>query len=135
MKKPTGDLLIVGASGYIGSCLYSRAKEAGPAIGTSSLGGNALLPFRLDAPTDFDYGQIHPGTVVLLTAAISSPDICRQDHDKAWAVNVTGTSKFIQCVIDCGARVIFFLVTRYLVSKSCLSMKQLTATLLANMPK
>lgn len=44
----------------------------------------------------------------MLTAAISAPDICAREHDRAWAVNVTNTSSFIQSVIDRGARVIFF---------------------------
>jgi len=52
--------------------------------------------------------MIRPGDVVMLTAAISAPDICAREHDRAWAVNVTGTSIFIQSVIDCGARVVFF---------------------------
>lgn len=107
MKKDIA-LFIVGAKGYVGSALFASANKAGSAIGTSSLGGNDLLPLRLDAPAKFEYGKIHPGDVVLLTAAISAPDICAREHDRAWAVNVTGTSSFIQSVIDCGARVVFF---------------------------
>lgn len=99
---------IVGATGYVGSALFANANKVGSALGTSSSGGNDLLPLRLDAPADFDYGEIHSGDVVLLTAAISAPDICAREHDRAWAVNVTGTSSFIQSVIDCGARVVFF---------------------------
>lgn len=106
--KNNSTLFIVGARGYVGNTLFTIAKKAGPAIGTSSLGGNDLLPLRLDAPAEFDYGKIRPGDVVLLTAAISAPDICAREHDRAWAVNVTGTSSFIQSVIDRGVRVVFF---------------------------
>lgn len=106
--KNSSTLFIVGAKGYVGSALFASANKAGSALGTSSSDGNALLPLRLDAPADFDYGKIHPGDVVLLTAAISAPDICAREHDRAWAVNVTGTSTFIQSVIDRGARVVFF---------------------------
>lgn len=106
--KNSSTLLIVGATGYVGSALFANANKAGSALGTSSSGGNDLLPLRLDAPADFDYGKIRSGDVVLLTAAISAPDICAREHDRAWAVNVTGTSSFIQSVIDCGARVVFF---------------------------
>lgn len=101
-------LFIVGARGYLGSALFASANKAGSAIGTSSLGGNDLLPLRLEAPAEFDYGMIHLGDVVLLTSAISTPDICAREHERAWAVNVTGTSSFIQRVIDHGARVVFF---------------------------
>ena len=45
---------------------------------------------------------------MFLTAAISAPDICAREHDRAWAVNVTGTSAFITGAIKRGARVIFF---------------------------
>ena len=106
--KINSTLYVVGASGYIGSALFAPANKAGFVIGTSSSGGSDLLPLRLDTPAEFDYGQIRPGDVVLLTAAISAPDICAREHDRAWAVNVTGTSSFIQSVIDRGARVIFF---------------------------
>jgi dTDP-4-dehydrorhamnose reductase len=59
-------------------------------------------------PDEFDYRLIHPSDVVLLTAAISAPDICAQEYARAWGVNVTGTSRFIRNVIDRGGRVIFF---------------------------
>jgi len=102
------NVFVVGARGYIGGALFAYANKAGSALGTSSSGGNDLLPLRLDAPSDFDYVKIRSGDVVLLTAAISAPDICARDHDLAWAVNVTGTSIFIQSVVDRGARVVFF---------------------------
>lgn len=106
MKEST--IYVVGASGYIGATLLSKARKEMSAIGTTSIGKNELLPLRLDAPSEFDYGIIRPGDAVMLTAAISTPDICARDHNRAWAVNVTGTSSFIQRVIDCGARVVFF---------------------------
>ena len=63
---------------------------------------------RLDVHSDFDYGNIRPGDVVFLTAAISAPDICAREHSRAWAVNVTGTSEFVTQVISRGGRVVFF---------------------------
>lgn len=102
------NLFIVGVSGYVGSVLFAAANKTGSAIGTSSLGGNDHLPLRLDAPSEFDYDRIRPGDVVMLTAAISAPDICAREYGQAWSVNVTGTSSFIESVIDRGARVIFF---------------------------
>ena len=106
--KNSSTLFIVGATGYVGSAMFAIANMAGSALGTSSSGGKGLLPLRLDAPADFDYGKIRSGDVVLLTAAISAPDICAREHDRVWAVNVTGTSSFIQSVIERGARVVFF---------------------------
>lgn len=102
------NILIAGATGYIGHALFDKAKVNCFAYGTSSTGKNGLLPLRLDAPSEFDYGVIRPGDVVFLTAAISAPDICAREHELAWAVNVTGTSEFIAKVMVRGGRVIFF---------------------------
>lgn len=106
--KNKSNFFIVGAKGYIGSALLSCGNEAYRILGTSSSGESGLIPLRLDAPDDFNFRRICPGDVVLLTAAISAPDICAYEHDRAWAVNVTGTSSFIKSAIDCGARVVFF---------------------------
>lgn len=102
------NIIIVGGRGYLGARLLYKARQMGTAIGTSSTDSSDMHRLSLDAPANFDYGKIRPGDVVLLTAAISAPDICSREHDRAWAVNVTGTSSFIQSVIDRGARVIFF---------------------------
>ncbi len=101
-------LFIVGAKGYVGSALFASAVNVCSSVGTSSSGGNGYLPLRLDAPAEFDYGRIRPGDVVFFTAAISAPDICAREHERAWAVNVAGTFAFISNVIKRGARVIFF---------------------------
>jgi nucleoside-diphosphate-sugar epimerase len=101
-------MFIVGATGYIGGALLEHAKIIGSAVGTSSRDASGLLKLRLDAPFDFDYLKISAGDIVLLTAAISAPDICAREHIRAWAVNVTGTSELISGAIERGARVVFF---------------------------
>ena len=101
-------LLIAGTSGYIGSPLLESAKVACYACGTSSMYVSGLQSLRLERPDDFDYSLIQPADVVLLSAAISAPDICAREHSRAWAVNVTGTSEFITQVISRGGRVVFF---------------------------
>ncbi len=101
-------LLIVGTSGYIGSPLLESAKVACDAYGTSSRYVSGLLSLRLERPYDFDYSLVQPADVVLLSAAISAPDICAREHSRAWAVNVTGTSEFVNQVISRGGRVVFF---------------------------
>ncbi len=101
-------IIIVGASGYIGSKLLTEAKKISAALGTSSQGTESLLRLRLDFPDEFNYDVLEPSDVVLLTSAISSPDVCGSDFNHAWSVNVTGTSTFISKVIAKGARLIFF---------------------------
>ena len=99
-------LLVVGASGYIGKNLF--ASSAVSTTGTSSTGLPPLLRLHLDVPDEFDYRIIQSLDVVLLTAAISAPDVCAREHEHAWAVNVTGTSEFIGKVMARGGRVVFF---------------------------
>lgn len=101
-------LVIIGATGYIGESLFALANKVGNARGTSSVGSDTLIPLRLDAPDVFDYSVIQDSDVVLVTAAISAPDVCSGEHEHAWAVNVTGTSLFISKTISRGARIIFF---------------------------
>lgn len=102
------NILVVGASGYLGAALLKSVGNTAVGCGTSSLGTDFLLRLLLDVPDEFDYEIIQPSDVVLLTAAISAPDICSRNHDRARAVNVTGTSAFIERVIERGGRVIFF---------------------------
>ena len=101
-------IIIVGASGYIGKQLYRNKFSTSVVYGTSSVGSTDLIRFQLDKPDEFDYSIIAPSDVVLLTAAISAPDICAREHERAWAVNVTGTAEFIRRVMERGGRVIFF---------------------------
>ena len=104
-------VIIVGASGYIGRPLYTEASRLFETYGTLSSTqekDSAFLPLRLETPEHFDYSFIKKSDVILLTAAISAPDICSREHDRAWAANVTGTSALISEIIGRGGRVIFF---------------------------
>jgi dTDP-4-dehydrorhamnose reductase len=101
-------MIVVGATGYIGKQLYVSAITNSEVYGTSSSGDDGFNRLQLDAPDEFNYGIIQPSDILFLTAAISAPDICAREHDRAWAVNVTGTSEFITQVISRGGRVVFF---------------------------
>lgn len=98
--------LVVGATGYIGRKLQVRAGAR--ARGTSSTPVDGLLHLNLGEPKAFDYRQIDAGDTVLLTAAISAPDVCAREKERAWNVNVTGTSLFVEKAMGRGARIIFF---------------------------
>lgn len=102
------NIIIIGASGYIGKHMYNRASKFNRVYGTTTTGGNGLLLLRLENPKEFDYQIIQSTDVIFLTAAISAPDVCANEHAYAWKINVTGTSEFINKVIGRGGRVIFF---------------------------
>lgn len=103
-----GKVLIVGATGYIGLGLLSRSKEKFITQGTSTRGEGEFIRLNLEFPEDFSYESvIANGDFVVVTAAISAPDVCANEHERAWAVNVNGTASFIKNAINRGARVIF----------------------------
>jgi dTDP-4-dehydrorhamnose reductase len=101
-------IIIVGATGYVGKALYAAAKACSETLATSSSGVEGTLKLDLLQPDAFPYQVINPGDTVLLTAAISAPDICAREYDRAWALNVEATSQFIAQVIASGGRVVFF---------------------------
>lgn len=100
----TKKVWILGASGLIGRALSHKAKN----IGHSSLLNSELLTVRLDDISSLENSNVGEGDTVFLLAAISSPDICRDEYERAYNVNVIGTSILIQKIIDRGAGVIFF---------------------------
>jgi nucleoside-diphosphate-sugar epimerase len=103
-------VLVVGATGYIGSRLLQVARAQGyDATGTSSDGRDGTLALDLashDAgvpPADWRAGEL-----VLVTAAISAPDICANDRPRAYRVNVVGSGRLIEGLLARGLRVAFF---------------------------
>ncbi|WP_340268705.1 NAD-dependent epimerase/dehydratase family protein [Sphingobium mellinum] len=103
-----GSVLVVGAKGYVGAAVIAEAGRRGlMTAGTSSLGGNDLLSLDLAHAEKFDYQAISKDCTVVLTAAVSSPDHCSNNYDNAYAINVTGTTHFIEQTLARGAHVIF----------------------------
>ena len=45
---------------------------------------------------------------VFIIAAVSSPDICTNEFDYAWKVNVTKTKELINILLSKGLKIIFF---------------------------
>jgi dTDP-4-dehydrorhamnose reductase len=76
-------IIVAGASGYIGKPLLIQAKQTLPSIGASS-NNKDLIKLDLEHPGKFDYNFINFSDVIIFTAAISSPDICSREHDRAW---------------------------------------------------
>ena len=102
-------VFIVGATGFIGADLLKSASSKFEVYGTSSSNKGELFCFKLEAPEICPFeAEIKEGDVVVMMAAISAPDICANDYQRAYAVNVIGTISFINKVINRGARVIFF---------------------------
>src|SRR4051812_12936023 len=104
----TGKYFVIGGRGYVGATLFSSIPDGVIGLRTASSASDGFLRLRLESSQDFADLPIDDGDVIFLTAAISAPDICAREHDRAWGVNVTGTSAFIAYVLARGGRCIFF---------------------------
>lgn len=103
-------IAIVGSSGYIAKHMIKAFTTQIPdcEIVKIDITDEADLKLQLTSPEEFDYTQIIGLDYVIFTAAISGPDMCANEYDKCWEINVTGTSYFIREAIKRGVKVLFF---------------------------
>lgn len=102
------NIAIVGSNGYIAKYIYKDLENCGHTIlGIDKEGENAEH-LDLSVPGSFNYSLLKPIEFVVFTAGISSPDICAEEFDSCWQINVEGTKFFIREAIAKGCRVMFF---------------------------
>lgn len=103
-------IAIVGSSGYIAKHLMNAFTSQIPEceIEKIDMVGEVDLPLQLTAPAEFDYDKLKGIDYVIFTAAISGPDMCANEFEKCWNINVTGTSFFIREAIKRDVKVLFF---------------------------
>lgn len=99
---------IIGADGYIASCLLKRIPEDVNVIRYTQTGVDNSRILELTDLKEHDYEAIKPGDYVVFLAAISSPDVCRDQFEFAYNINVVGTKQFISKCVSLGANVLFF---------------------------
>lgn len=102
-------LLICGSTGYIGQPLRARALATGHAVvATSASGRDGTDVLDLAQAQAADLSRFAAGDLALVTAAISAPDVCAREPERAMAVNVHGTGALIEGLLARGVRVAFF---------------------------
>jgi len=102
-------VLVVGKNGFLAKKLAPCLNPRSRVLYTSSREvSHDTLSLDLLKPKEFDYGAIDSSTRVVLLAAISSPDLCANKYDLAYAVNVSGTAYFIEQCLARKAKVLFF---------------------------
>lgn len=102
-------VIVIGSNGYIARNAINMLKALGVSVmATSSqpMLGETHLDFL--EPAQFDYNSIIYGDLVLVAAAISSPDVCKSNYEFANQINVVGTGSFIDCCLQKGARLVYF---------------------------
>jgi len=97
--------LIIGKNGFIAKKLFEKDEYK---TTTSDKVSSNDLYLDLKNPECFDCTYINEQTNIIFLAAISSPDICNNNYDEAYKVNVIGTKFFIKKAIKRGAKVLFF---------------------------
>ena len=95
---------IVGSSGYIAGYLLKRIENVLKIDQTPEVDAH----LNLEEVEKFDYSVLNGVDYVIFTAAISGPDMCANEFEKCWNINVTGTEYFIKSAIDHGCKVLFF---------------------------
>ncbi len=103
-------IAIVGSSGYIAKHLMkaftSQLNDC--EIIKIDMTDDADMRLQLTAPAEFEYNKLQGIDYVIFTAAISGPDMCANEFEKCWDINVTGTSFFIRETIKRNVKVLFF---------------------------
>ena len=95
---------IVGSSGYIAGYLLKRFENVLKIDQTPE----ADAHLNLAEAEKFDYSVLDGVDYVIFTAAISGPDMCANEFEKCWNINVNGTEHFIKNAISHGCKVLFF---------------------------
>lgn len=103
-------IAIVGSSGYIAKHLMTAftSRLANCELVKIDMIGDVDLPLQLTMPAEFDYDKLKGIDYVIFTAAVSGPDMCANEYEKCWDINVTGTSYFIREAIKRDVKVLFF---------------------------
>jgi dTDP-4-dehydrorhamnose reductase len=101
-------IIVVGKNSFLAKRYSLSANRNKLIIYTSTQPTEEDVFLDLINPENFDYSIIKVGDIVLLFAAISSPDICQNKTDFAYSVNVKGTITFIENIIKKGGKTLFF---------------------------
>lgn len=103
-------IAIVGSSGYIAGFLRYRFENDPEVESILKIDQDesADAKINLVEPEKFDYNCLDGIDFIVFTAAISGPDMCAQQYDFCWSINVTGTSYFIREAIKRNCKVLFF---------------------------
>lgn len=104
-------IAIVGSSGYIAGILEKRIREepnVEKIIKIGNIRNTETVFLDLNSPQIFDSNTMSDVDILIFTAAISSPDMCSQEFEKCWSINVNGTKYVIAEALKKKCRVLFF---------------------------
>jgi dTDP-4-dehydrorhamnose reductase len=98
---------LIGSSGYIANRILQRIDPS-TVLKYAPTQRNDEIHLDLTQISGFDFSVFSKNDYVVFLSAISSPDLCERQYDYAYSVNVTGTIRFIENLIERGANILFF---------------------------
>ncbi len=99
---------VIGSDGFIAKRLLQNTDAAYTIKKVSPQLDKDSIYLDLLEPEKFEYDLIQKDDEIVFLAAISSPDLCDNQTEHAYAVNVKGTSHFIEKALYRQAKVLFF---------------------------
>ena len=101
------NLIIFGSSGYVGTALKNKLSNK-PKCTFVSRDEKSDLKINICNKNDFKKLPINSRTILILLAAISSPDLCSNRYEESFKINFTSTTNLIDFTLMKGGKVIFF---------------------------
>lgn len=99
-------IFILGSSGYIGKALIAKLNLLQtPYVTVGRKDADIVMDLSLDYQPLIN--EVYEGDFIVFLAAISSPEICKNDREMAKGINVTATGDIIDALSEKGARIIF----------------------------
>ena len=103
-------IIIIGASGLVGSSLYSAAKQEGiDVIGTYNTGkSNVLIHYdmRVESLKSI-VPDLRPQDIIYILSAYSNPSWIFDNQDEARNLNLFATKRLIDEIVNFGSRIVF----------------------------
>lgn len=96
---------LIGSGGYIAQYILRSLKADDEVLKIDKQGD---IELDLQNAEAFDYNCLEGVDYVVFTAAISGPDMCAEQYDFCWNINVVGTELFIKKAIEKNCKIIFF---------------------------
>ena len=105
-------ILIIGASGFVGSYLYESLSKEGKVVGTFYSRQPGVEGLRYLDITDREsveelIRQAKP-SVIILASALTYVDYCEEHQSEAYNINVSGTANVSLSAKEIGAKLVFF---------------------------
>lgn len=101
---------IVGSTGYIAQFLIEYFEGCDNIDKVVKVDRSNMADAHLDLQCSekFDFEALNEISYLIFTAAISGPDMCADEYERCWNINVIGTKKIISEAIKRNIRVLFF---------------------------